>query len=121
MTFSALSRINGYEFERIAPSTFVARGEAGVFQFDTKGLRGKDIPKFLAAGIYRIHGQMVRERAGHRCEACGAICPLEVDHIVARGMGGANRDDRLVNLRALGTSAAGGGCGCHARRHKEGL
>jgi hypothetical protein len=63
---------------------------------------------------YRIISKIVLTEQQWRCAGCRRSgIPLEIDHIIPRSQG---RLDIRSNLRGLG-SAAGGGCGCHRKRH----
>lgn len=69
----------------------------------------------LLRTTYNVHRHVVIYRAHGRCENCGSLSSLDIDHIISRAKG---RDDRVSNLRALGISSSLGGCGCHDLRHR---
>lgn len=57
--------------------------------------------KFPKTQIYKDERNYQLYRYTHtRCERCSSIA-VDVHHIIPKGMGGANRDDRDSNLIAL--------------------
>lgn len=108
-------RINGYSCRLITTKPFAvaAYDQAGREVARGSGKNEKEACRQLIEAVYRIHCKIVDQRQGYKCAECERIAPLEHDHITARGMGGANRDDRISNLRALCTR-------CHKERHGEG-
>jgi hypothetical protein len=86
--------------ERIAARAPLASVAVETVRFDTQALQD---PSIEGVGYQQgeLAGFEVREyvllRGGHRCAYCGAQgVPLEVEHVVARSRGGANRVSNLV-------------------------
>ncbi len=132
MKYSAASRIVGFDFlVKISPArkalpggtlpvrpVFLCTGIHNLYGYKIVSYNeneGRAIKGFVDHNYREISQIIIREQ-GNRCMGCGRelIGRLEIDHIVMRSH---VRVDTRDNLRALGSPAALGGCGCHQSRH----
>jgi 5-methylcytosine-specific restriction endonuclease McrA len=73
----------------------------------SKAVRQRKPRLKLRAEEYAFLPKEVLNRDGWRCQDCGSITNLQVHHIVAKSLLGADVKDNLVTLCAM----------CHAKRH----
>ena len=72
----------------------------------------EDALRDLVDANYRRNSEILRERAGWRCERCGRIGPTDIHHKQKRSKG---RLDTIENLESICPSL--GGCRAHAKEH----
>jgi len=64
---------------------------------------------------FKRNARLVRERDGRHCRICGALAPLETDHLIPRSLVGKALRNQTANLVTL----CGGDGGCHPLKTKH--
>lgn len=110
MTFAKATRINGCEYRKAASGAGWEACENGILRASTAVRDEKRAAFLLVEEIYRQNRLKALARDGYQCARCGATEKLHAHHRVHRGMGAANRDDRVENLETICHR-------CHGREH----
>lgn len=101
MTAARAHRINGLTYEQRGPKEWVALDDAGGVVASASHRKPEKALKELVEVVYAQNRVKAMERDGWRCVRCGSFRNLQAHHKVERGMGGANRDDRVGNLETI--------------------
>ena len=109
LTVAKAKRINGCDYREIKCGLWAALDDGKV----RASYKGRDIKRalfVLVEEVLRQNRMKALSRDGYKCVRCGSMTGLSSHHIKHRGMGGANRDDRVENLESLCRE-------CHEREH----